>query len=172
VPLAVPLGLHMPLSFSTVAFRDASLGIHGKRTSDGRQFGIRVDRLSTSLPRDAQVQTGSRSARAHGVIKCSGDGWASVTIHGVTRCSGGRCIAQLIGDVNGRPIAAVARAGTEPLLATVAVPVHNDGELRLALVLIAEPDPDEPGSEASCSVQRIELCVLDAAHPTASRSFQ
>ncbi|TXH22436.1 MAG: hypothetical protein E6Q99_09030, partial [Elusimicrobia bacterium] len=57
------------------------------------------------------------------------------------------------------------------MLTTVAVPVHSDGELRLALVLIAEPDPDEPGSEASCSVQRIELCVLDDARPPAGRSF-
>ena len=126
---------------------------------------------SISQPPHAEVPTGSQFARAHGVVKCSGDGWASVTVHGVTRCSGGRCIAQLIGEVNGRPIAAVARAGTEPMLTTVAVPVHSDGELRLALVLIAEPDPDEPVSEASCSVQRIELCVLDDARPTAGRSF-
>lgn len=170
MPLAVPLGLHMPLSFSTVAFKDASLGIRGRRTREGRQFGIRVDRLSTSPPRDAQVQTGSRSACAHGAVKCLGNGWASVTIHGMTRCSGGRCIAQLIGDINGRPIAAIARAGAKPLLVTVAVPAPRDGELRLALVMIA--DPDDPGSEASCGVQRIELRVLDAAKPTARRSFQ
>ncbi|MBZ8141097.1 hypothetical protein CLD22_14440 [Rubrivivax gelatinosus] len=158
----------MSLTLQSASFEPPGPGVHVERAADGSAVTMVFDGLAAES-RAADPDPMPQVRLLDALVCCEGEGWVSIQIHGGASVSGEHGFAYGLANANGRRLHLVPQGRDEPAAAAATAQVLPGGDLRLALVLLAQHDPADQAGAALAWVDTIEITVMPQAAPRVAR---
>ncbi|MBB5204836.1 hypothetical protein HNQ51_002150 [Inhella inkyongensis] len=148
----------MSMHIESIHFESTHFSLQGCHHADGEGVTVQFDGLTARSTAMDEALLAAR--RACGIARFDGPGWANIQVHGACHRQGEQARAQLLLWANGRRISLIPEQPSEPLSGGCAVPISQNGELRLVLTLLAQRDASDPYSKALCWLESLQIAVL------------